>query len=146
MIAVFGCTLAIPGTVDLPDSTFVPLDNLPRAIDCSRLACADQWKRGCRVITSTSASAAASAAAPTTAPARSLGNTAFEARRTWALINQCVTGALRRPTAIATTTTSGFGAALDIVRSAGAGVADVFSSCRGAFAGRNAHTRSIATA
>ena len=143
MITVFGCALAIPDAVDLADSTFVPLDDLPRPIDRSRLARSDQWKGRRRVISGTSASAAASVA--TFASARRFGNTAFEICRTWTLVGQSFTFALRRPTAVATATTSGFGAALDIVWRTGTGVADVLPSCRGAFSGRNAHTGSITT-
>lgn len=139
MITVFGCTLAIPDAVDLADSTFVPRDDLPRAIDRLRLARSDQWKGRRRVISGTSASAA------TSASAGRFGNTAFEIGRTRALVGQRFTFALRRPTAVATATTSGFGAALDIVRRTGTGVADVHPSCLGAFRGRNAHTGSIAT-
>lgn len=147
MIAIVGFALAFPSTVDLADSTFVPLDNLSRAIDCSRFACSNQWKGRGRVITSTPASAATSAATSAAAPAAArFGNTAFKIGRTWALIDQCVTSALRCPTAAATTSTSGLGAALDIVRGIGTGIADEFSSCRGAFGGRNAHTGSVITA
>ena len=140
MITTFGCALAIPGAIDLTDSTWIPFDDLPCPIDCSRFASSDHWKGRRREISGTSASAAAST------PARRFGNTTFEICWTWALIGQCVTFALGSPTAVATTATSGFGAALDIVRGTRTGVVDVFSSARAAFGGRNAHTGGIAAA
>ena len=125
-------TSAVPGAIDLTNLAWITGDDLLGTIHGLLLARSNRRESWLRVTTSESAG--------------SVGNTALEVCWTWTQARQRAFTALRGPTAIATTATSGFSAAFNIIGKIGAGSRDVGPTSGRALCGGNADARSRAFA
>lgn len=124
-------TRTIPRAVDLPHTALVRGNDLLGPIDGRGFTRAHHRKGRRRI-------ARASAAAG--------GDATLEVRRSWAESREAAGAALRGEAAVATVAAGGLGAAFDVGRGAGAGVADVGSAVGAAGGGPDADSGGAAGA